>query len=140
MEILNHKLSRRAALMMLVGGAGGAALIGGAAGIIPLSARAAPSRGDVTLYKNPQCGCVLAAFAASSLLVAVLLGYDIARRASSPATQVAAPITATGSTSPDSSNVPAREQLVDRQRRMRVGVPVIAIATARRAASPQRTK
>ena len=57
MEILNHKLSRRAALMMLVGGAGGAALIGGAAGIIPLSARAAPSRGDVTLYKNPQCGC-----------------------------------------------------------------------------------
>ena len=68
---------------------------------------------------------VLAAFAASSLLVAVLLGYDIARRASSPATQVAAPITATGSTSPDSSNVPAREQLVDRERRMRVGVPVI---------------
>jgi len=57
MEILNHKLSRRAALMMLVGGAGGAALIGGAAGVIPLSARAAPSRGDVTLYKNPQCGC-----------------------------------------------------------------------------------
>ena len=49
---------------------------------------------------------VLAAFAASSLLVAVLLGYDIARRASSPATQVAAPITATGSTSPDSSTNP----------------------------------
>ena len=46
---------------------------------------------------------VLAALAASSLLVAVLLGYDIARRASLPATQVAAPITATGSTSPDSS-------------------------------------
>ena len=49
---------------------------------------------------------VLAALAASSLLVAVLLGYDIARRASSPATQVAAPITATGSTSPDSSTNP----------------------------------
>src|SRR5215467_12993750 len=57
MDILNHKLSRRAALMMLVGSAGRAALIGGAAGIIPLSARAAPNRGDVTLYKNPQCGC-----------------------------------------------------------------------------------
>lgn len=57
MEILKHKFSRRAALMMLVGGAGGAALIGGASGVIPLSAEAAPSRGDVTLYKNPQCGC-----------------------------------------------------------------------------------
>ena len=57
MEILNRNLSRRAALMMLVGGTGGAALIGGASGVIPLSARAAPSRGDVTLYKNPQCGC-----------------------------------------------------------------------------------
>jgi hypothetical protein len=57
MEILNCKVSRRAALTMLVGGAGGAALIGAAAGVIPLSARAASSRGDVTLYKNPQCGC-----------------------------------------------------------------------------------
>src|ERR1051325_7997144 len=57
MEISNHKLSRRAALTMFVAGTGGAALIGGATGVIPLSARAAPSRGDVTLYKNPQCGC-----------------------------------------------------------------------------------
>ena len=57
MEILNRNLSRRAALMMFVGGTGVAALIGGASGVIPLSARAAPSRGDVTLYKNPQCGC-----------------------------------------------------------------------------------
>ena len=56
MEILNRNLSRRAALMMFVGGTSGAALIG-ASGVIPLSARAAPSRGDVTLYKNPQCGC-----------------------------------------------------------------------------------
>ena len=57
MKVLNHKLSRRAALTMLVGGVGGAALLGGATGVIPLSAKAAPSRGDVTLYKNPQCGC-----------------------------------------------------------------------------------
>ena len=46
---------------------------------------------------------VLAAIAATSLLVAALLGYDIARRASSPATQIADPMAATGSISPDSS-------------------------------------
>lgn len=57
MENLKHTLSRRAALTMLVGGAGGAALLAGSTGIIVSSAHAAPSRGDVTLYKNPQCGC-----------------------------------------------------------------------------------
>ena len=57
MEISKYTLSRRALLTVLVGGAGGAALIGGTTGIIPLSADAAPSRGDVTLYKNPQCSC-----------------------------------------------------------------------------------
>ena len=57
MELSKHKLSRRALLTLLVGGAGGAALIGGASGVIPLSAKPAPNRGDVTLYKNPQCGC-----------------------------------------------------------------------------------
>ena len=46
---------------------------------------------------------VLAAIAATSLLVAGVLAYDIARRASSPAPQVAGPITATGSISLDSS-------------------------------------
>ena len=56
MEVLKHKLSRRAALTMLMEGAGGA-LIGGPMGIGMSSASAAPSRGDVTLYKNPQCGC-----------------------------------------------------------------------------------
>src|SRR6516165_3359857 len=56
-----------------------------------------------TMANSGKRRIVLAALAASSLLVAVLLGYDIARRASLPATQVAAPITATGSTSPDSS-------------------------------------
>jgi hypothetical protein len=54
MQISNHKLSRRAMLTIL-GGAGGAILAGGATGVIPLSA--APTRGEVTLYKNPQCGC-----------------------------------------------------------------------------------
>jgi hypothetical protein len=57
MELSKHKLSRRALLTLLVGGAGGAALIGGASGIIQLSAKPVPNRGDVTLYKNPQCGC-----------------------------------------------------------------------------------
>ena len=52
-----YKLSRRAVLTIIVGGAGGAALIGGATGVIPLNAEAAPTRGEVTLYKNPQCGC-----------------------------------------------------------------------------------
>jgi hypothetical protein len=54
MEISRYGLSRRALLVALVGGA---ALIGGAAGVVPLSAEPAPTRGDVTLYKNPQCGC-----------------------------------------------------------------------------------
>jgi hypothetical protein len=56
MELSKYMLSRRAVLTVLVSGAGGAALIG-ATTTVPLSARAAPSRGDVTLYKNPQCGC-----------------------------------------------------------------------------------
>ena len=57
MEIFNQKLNRRPVLTMLVGGVGGVALIGTATGVMPLSARAAPNRGDLTLYKNPQCGC-----------------------------------------------------------------------------------
>jgi hypothetical protein len=36
---------------------GAAALIGGVTGILPSSAEPARSRGAVTLYKNPQCGC-----------------------------------------------------------------------------------
>ena len=52
-----YQLSRRAVLTILIGGAGGAALIGGTTGIIPLSAEPAAGRGQVTLYKNPQCGC-----------------------------------------------------------------------------------
>ena len=57
MEISKYKPSRRAALTILIGGAGGAALIGGATGIVPLSAEPAPARGEVTLYKSPQCDC-----------------------------------------------------------------------------------
>ena len=52
-----YQLSRRAVLTILIGGAGGAALIGGTTGIIPLSAEPAADRGEVTLYKNPQCDC-----------------------------------------------------------------------------------
>src|SRR5437764_8227975 len=57
MEISKYKPSRRALLTVLVGGAGGAALIDGATRVAPLSAEPASTRGDVTLYKNPQCGC-----------------------------------------------------------------------------------
>ncbi len=57
MQVSKYKLSRRAVLTILIGGAGGATLIGGATGVISLSAESAPNRGDVTLYKNPQCDC-----------------------------------------------------------------------------------
>ena len=53
----NYKPSRRALITVLVGGAGVVALIGVPTGIAPLRAEPAPTRGDVTLYKNPQCGC-----------------------------------------------------------------------------------
>src|SRR5215467_1851030 len=53
MDVSNDKLSRRALLVVLVGGVGGA----GAASIIPLRAEPALTRGDVILYKDPQCGC-----------------------------------------------------------------------------------
>jgi hypothetical protein len=52
-----YQLSRRCILTILIGGGGGAALIGGATGIFPVSAEPAADRGQVTLYKNPQCGC-----------------------------------------------------------------------------------
>jgi len=52
-----YQLSRRSILTILIGGGGGAALIGGATGIFPVSAEPAADRGQVTLYKNPQCGC-----------------------------------------------------------------------------------
>src|SRR6516225_2310932 len=56
-----------------------------------------------TMANSGKRRIVLAALAASSLLVAVLLGYDIARRASLPATQVAGSSAPTGSANPDSS-------------------------------------
>lgn len=59
---------------------------------------------------------VLAAIAATSLLIAALLAYDIARRASSPATQVAGPIPTTGSTSADSSANPPALSVFDQPR------------------------
>ena len=51
------KLNRRALLTVLFDGAAGAAVVSGAVGGIWLIAEPAPTRGDVTLYKNPQCGC-----------------------------------------------------------------------------------
>jgi hypothetical protein len=57
MEITKYKLSRRAVLTVLIGGASGAALIGGTTGIRWLRAEPAADRGQVSLYKNPQCDC-----------------------------------------------------------------------------------
>ena len=52
-----QKMSRRA-LLTVVGGAGAAALIGGGATMLASPGGvAAGSRGDVTLYKDPQCSC-----------------------------------------------------------------------------------
>lgn len=57
MEFLKAKLARRTMLVGLAGMTGAAALIGGATGILSSNAEPAGSRGAVTLYKNPQCGC-----------------------------------------------------------------------------------
>ncbi len=57
MQASKYKLSRRAVLTVLIAGAGGTALIGGATPLLSLNAEAAADRGQVTLYKNPQCGC-----------------------------------------------------------------------------------
>src|SRR6266851_3519879 len=50
-------LSRRTMLLSVVGLAGGGAVIGGATGVFSSNAEPAGSRGQVTLYKNPQCDC-----------------------------------------------------------------------------------
>jgi hypothetical protein len=57
MDISKYNLSRRAVLTVLLGVASGAALIGGTLGVRSPSAEPVPDRGQVTLYKNPQCGC-----------------------------------------------------------------------------------
>jgi hypothetical protein len=57
MRISKYKLNRRALMAVLFDCAAGAAVVGGAIGGIRLIAEPAPARGDVTLYKNPQCGC-----------------------------------------------------------------------------------
>ena len=56
MELSKRKLSRRT-MLMSAAGIEGAVLVGGASGVISFRASAEPSRRDVTLYKNPQCGC-----------------------------------------------------------------------------------
>ena len=50
-------LNRRTVLVGAIGVASGAALIGGAAGILSPNAKPVPDRGNVTLYKNPECQC-----------------------------------------------------------------------------------
>lgn len=53
-----RKMSRRTLLTAAVGGAGGLAVLGGGVRML-VSAGGVPagSRGEVTLYKDPQCGC-----------------------------------------------------------------------------------
>ena len=57
MQVLKSTLSRRAALTVLIGAAGGVSLVGGTTGVSSLNAEPTPTRGDVNLYKNPECGC-----------------------------------------------------------------------------------
>ena len=57
MQVLKSTLSSRAALTVLIGAVGGIALIGAATGVVSLSAEPVADRGQVTLYKNPECGC-----------------------------------------------------------------------------------
>jgi hypothetical protein len=50
-------LSRRTVLLSAVGAVSGAAAIGGATGVFSPNAEPVANRGNVTLYKNPQCDC-----------------------------------------------------------------------------------
>ena len=56
-KVPKYNLSRRTMLVSVLGLAGGAAVIGGATGVFSSNAEPAGSRGQVTLYKNPQCDC-----------------------------------------------------------------------------------
>jgi hypothetical protein len=56
-KIAKYELTRRTMLLSVFGVAGGTALIGGATGLFSSNAEPAGSRGQVTLYKNPQCEC-----------------------------------------------------------------------------------
>ena len=51
------RIGRRALLTILVGGAGGAVLVAGATRALSPYVRAADEDKQVTLYKDPQCGC-----------------------------------------------------------------------------------
>jgi hypothetical protein len=56
MPVFKHQPSRRTILLSVVGAASGAALVGGATALFSY-AEPAGSRGQVTLYKNPECDC-----------------------------------------------------------------------------------
>jgi hypothetical protein len=57
MEVFKIPINRRTALFGLIGGGGVTALIGGTIGVFSSNAEPAANRGQVTLYKNPQCDC-----------------------------------------------------------------------------------
>jgi hypothetical protein len=50
-------LSRRTVLISVAGAVGGAAAIGGVTGLFSPNAKPVANRGNVTLYKNPECEC-----------------------------------------------------------------------------------
>jgi hypothetical protein len=57
MPVFKYQPSRRTMLLSVVGAASGAALIGGATGLFSSNAEPVGGRGQVTLYKNPECDC-----------------------------------------------------------------------------------
>ena len=50
-------LSRRTVLISVAGAVGGTAAIGGVTGLFSPNAKPVANRGNVTLYKNPECQC-----------------------------------------------------------------------------------
>ena len=52
-----HYTPNRRTLLAGTGALGAAALFAGVSGILPLNAEPVAMRGEVTLYKNPQCEC-----------------------------------------------------------------------------------
>lgn len=68
------------------------------------------------MRRGGRRGAALTAIAATSLLLAAVLGYDIARRVSSPRTQGADPATATHSVNPAGSANPLEFSLFDQPR------------------------
>ena len=57
MQTHKTRINRRAVLFALLAAGGLGSLVAGGSGVIPLSAEPVAQRGQVTLYKNPECDC-----------------------------------------------------------------------------------